>query len=105
MLRLDAKSLKGIKRIKQLESTIGTISTVLTGGQIMQMLFKQSKGEIAYNLSSQDWQDFFKIISGLSNEVKNRIIQEAEFQQLAHQDYKQSQFWKAVAEGCMVIIK
>lgn len=103
MLRLDAKSLQGIKRIKKIESIIGSVSTVLTGGKIMQMLFKQSKGEIAYNLSSQDWQDFFSIISGISNEGKNRIIQEAEFQQLAHQDYKQSQFWKAVAEGCKVI--
>jgi len=43
MLRLDAKSLQGIKRIKKIESIIGSVSTVLTGGKIMQMLFKQSK--------------------------------------------------------------
>ncbi len=105
MLELDDRSREGLKRIKQLEDSARLSSAVLSGGQIMLLFFKQTPPEAIINITTNDWELFFAALKSLPKAFHERIIQEAQFQQLDHQDYTQSQFWKGVSEGCLEITK
>ena len=98
LLELDNKSKQGIKRIQQLKASARLGSLILAGGKIADILYRNKPSTQFRNISTTDWELFFKALQGFSGPYARAIEQEAWLQVMNHPtDRAQSTFWKGIA--------
>lgn len=101
-LKLGAHDKRALRKIREVQNISSILKIFLITGVMNQIFVKNEAWEVAINIYSNDWILFTRAMTAVSPIARHTIQKIANFQRLRPGvTYKQSQFWKAVASGCM----
>ncbi|MFA5531412.1 MAG: hypothetical protein WDA11_12170 [Thiohalomonadaceae bacterium] len=104
-LRLSDASLKAIERIKRKPGLAKALQGSMAGGQIVNIFVSPTPpAATLYSIHSADWVTFATALSGIPAIARASMQTEAYNEWIESQlrnNFAESQFWKAVYDGCL----
>jgi len=101
-LIFDSSSRDAIEQIRRKAELGRFISNTMAAGVLADIFVKSTPIEASYNIYSTDFNQFANALKGVQSIKKNTIKQIALAQYLRGGSSNQSNFWKAVFDGCLL---
>ena len=101
-IKLSGVSKDTVETIRSIREVANVLTVSLSVGAVVSIFAGNNFVESSISVSTYDFEEFAKQMKGIPDIARRRVEQEAMMASLNVSDYKEKQFWRAVADGCSV---
>jgi hypothetical protein len=101
-VKFDSSSKDAIEQIRRKAELGRFVSNAIAAGVLADIFIKSTPIEASYSIYSTDFNQFANALKGVQSIQKNTIKQIALSQYLRGGSSNQSNFWRAIYDGCLL---